>query len=211
MKHGNNNLKFLFKANLKVLATNKWVIHSCFVPLCLCAFVPFLFTGCVQSKPYIKPYDYQANREAVLVYEKALAYEKDGNLELAIAEFRHYLDYYGSLYHANEAQLEIAKCCKTLSQWEEAISNYKIFIKKYKRSEKIPEAMFQMGECLETANQEKEAVFAYKNLIKNHFSTVWSQKAQERITEILKKFPRASWARKEKIAVRTLVRTMSRK
>lgn len=68
-----------------------------------------------------------------------------------------------------------------------------------------------MGECLETANQWQEAVAAYKKLIENHFPTVWSQKAQERITEILTKFPRAAWARKEKIAVRTLVRTMSRK
>jgi TolA-binding protein len=201
MNHGNNNSIFF----------NKWVMNSYFVSLCLCAFVPFLATGCVQSKPYIKPYDYQANREAVFTYEKALAYEKEGNLDFAIAEFRHYLDYYGSLYHANEAQLKIAQCYKTLSQWEEAIGNYKIFIKKYKQSEKIPEVMFQMGECLETVNQWQDAVSAYKNLIKNHFSTVWSQKAQERITEILKKFPRAQWARKEKIAVRTLVRVMSRK
>ena len=180
-------------------------------PLCLCAFVPFLLIGCSQSKPYIKPYDYQANREAILVYEKALAYEKEGNLELAITEFRHYLDYYGSLYHANEAQLKIAECYKTLSQLEEAISNYKIFVKKYKQSEKIPEAMFQMGECMETANQWQDAVSAYKKVVKDHFSTLWSQKAQERITDILTKFPKASWARKEKIAVRTLVRTMSRK
>ncbi|MFH1962565.1 MAG: tetratricopeptide repeat protein [bacterium] len=183
--------------------TKLWALKY-FVPLLLIA-------GCVQGKPYIKPYDYQANREAVLVYEKALAYEKEGNLELAIVEFRHYLDYYDSLYRANEAQLKIAQCYKTLSQWDEAISNYKTYLKKYKKSETIPEALFQMGECLETANQWKESVSAYKNVIKNHFSTVWSQKAQERIAEILKKFPRASWARKEKIAVRTLVRTMSRK
>ncbi|MFH1860463.1 MAG: tetratricopeptide repeat protein [bacterium] len=183
--------------------TKLWVF-KCLVPL-------LLITGCIQSKPYIKPYDYHANRESVLVYEKALSYEKDVRLELAIVEFQHYLDYYDSLYHANEAQLKIAQCYKSLSQWDEAISNYKIYIKKYKKSEKMPEAMFQMGECMETANQWKEAVSAYKNIIKDHFSTVWSQKAQERITEILKKFPRASWARKEKIAVRTLVRTMSRK
>ncbi len=180
--------------------------------LCFCILAPFLLTtGCIQSKSYIKPYDYQANREAVLVYEKAIVYEKEGNLELAIAEFRHYLDYYGSLYHANEAQLKIAENYKTLSQWDEAISNYKIYIKKYKESEKIPEAMFQLGGCMETANQWQKAVSVYKSLIKNHFSTVWSQKAQDRIVEILKKFPKAQWARKEKIAVRTLVRTMSRK
>ncbi|MDI6782314.1 MAG: tetratricopeptide repeat protein [bacterium] len=202
MNRGNNNSKF-------------WVMNSYlvfFVSLCLCAFVPFLLTaGCVQNKSYIKPYNYQANREAVLVYEKALVYEKEGNFELAIAEFRHYLDYYGTIYHANESQLKIAEAYKTLSQWDEAISNYKIYIKKYKESEKIPEVMFQLGECLETTNQWQKAVSVYKNLIKNYFSTVWSQKAQDKITEILKKFPKAQWARKEKIAVRTLVRTMSRK
>ncbi|MEK7812349.1 MAG: tetratricopeptide repeat protein [Candidatus Desantisbacteria bacterium] len=163
MNRDNNNSKF-------------WVMNSYLVSLCFCAFVLFLLTaGCVQDKSYMKPYDYQANREAVLVYEKALVYEKEGNLELAIAEYQHYLDYYGSLYHANEAQLKIAECYKTLSQWDESISNYRIYIKKYKKSEKIPEIMFQMGECLETANQWQEAVSAYKNLIKNHFSTVWSQ------------------------------------
>lgn len=173
--------------------------------------ISLIIVGCSQSKPYIKPYDYQSNREAAFVYEKALSYEKEGNLDLAITEFQHYLDYYDSLYHANEAQLGIAECYKTLSQWDEAISNYRIYIKKYKKSEKVPEALFQMGECLENANQWQEAVAVYKKLIKNHFPTVWSQKAQERIPEILTKFPRASWARKEKIAVRTLVRNMSRK
>ncbi len=199
MNRGNNNSKF-------------WIINFYFVLLCFCAFMPFLLiAGCVQDRSYIKPYDYEANREAVVVYEKALAYEKEGNFERAIAEFQHYLDYYGSLYHANEAQFQIAECYKTLSQWDEAVSNYRIYVKKYKKSDKLPEVMFQMGECLETANQWQKAVSAYKNLIKNHFSTVWSQKAQDRITEILKKFPKAQWARKEKTAVRTLVRTMSRK
>lgn len=38
--------------------------------------ISLIIAGCSQSKSYIKPYDYQSNREAVLVYEKALLYEK---------------------------------------------------------------------------------------------------------------------------------------
>jgi len=153
-------------------------------------------TGCGGAKPYITPYEYKENQLALLLFDRAVTYQNQGNLELAIIEFRHYLDYYPRIYNADEAQLSMAKCYQALKQYNEAINNYRLLLKKYKDSDHKVEAIYRLGECYEEANKFNQAMETYLLVIKEHFQTEWAKKAKEKIEEIANKFPNSKEFRK---------------
>lgn len=156
------------------------------------SFLVLLFIiGCGGAKPYITPYKYQENQLAVLLYDRAMTYQNQKNYELAIIEFRHFLDYYPKIYNADEAQLNIAKCYQSLRQFNEAINNYKLFLKKYKQSDNKVEAIYRMGECYQESNEFKKATEIYLSIIKEHFKTEWAKKAKDKIQELANKFPKS--------------------
>ncbi|MEW6620408.1 MAG: tetratricopeptide repeat protein [bacterium] len=154
-------------------------------------FLLLFIIGCSQAKPYITPYQYQENQLAKLLYDRALAYQDQKNYELAIIEFRHFIDYYPKIYYADEAQLNIGKCYQALEQWNEAINNYRLLLKKYKHSDYKVEAIYQIGECYQASNKFKKATEIYLSIIKEHSKTVWAKKSKEKIEEIANKFPQS--------------------
>lgn len=154
--------------------------------------------GCSSPKPYITPYEYKENQLAILLYERAVTYQNQGNYELAIIEFRHFLDYYPKIYNADESQFNMAKCYQSLKQYNEAINNYRLLIKKYKVSDHKVEAIYRIGECYQESNKFKEATQVYLSIIKDHFKTEWAIKAKEKIQEIADKFPQSKEFKKIK-------------
>lgn len=170
----------------------------------------FLVAGCAQTRPYIQPYNYIDNQAAILVYERALIYQKQGNLDLALREFRHYVDYYGQLYHADEAQLSIAQIYEKLNQWNEAINNYQLLVKQYKTSDYVPEAMFRMAGCYQKLQEWQDAAGVYMKIIEKYYQTPYGLKAKEELDRIIKQLPRSKWARKMKIKANKLVRKKQR-
>lgn len=159
-------------------------------------FILPLIIACSRAKPYITPYEYNQNQLAILLYERAVTYQNYGNLELAIVEFRHFLDYYPNIYNADEAQLNIAKCYQALKQFNEAINNYKLLIKKYKHSDYKVEAIYQIAECSQASDKFEEATKVYLSIIKKHPKTNWAKKAKDKIQEITNKFPENKQFRK---------------
>lgn len=178
--------------------------------LIICSVLIAFISGCSGIKPYIEPYQYQENQTAMLLYERALAYQKMGNLDLALIEFRHYVDLYGHLYRSDEAQFTIAQIYEKLEQWNEAIDNYKILIKRYKRSDYVPEAMFKMGACCQKTQEWQEAVDTYIKIIERYYRTPWSSPAKEEINKIINQLKGSKWARKMQIKVNKLVRKKQR-
>jgi len=161
-------------------------------------FILLFIIGCGRAKPYITPYEYKENQLARLLYERAITYQNGGNLELAIIEFRHYLDYYPKIYNADEAQFNVAKSFQALKQYQEAINNYRLLLKKYKDSDHKVEAIYHQGECYEETNKFNKAVAIYLLIIKEHFQTEWAKKAKDKIEEIANKFPQSKEFRKIK-------------
>ncbi len=159
-------------------------------------FILLLIIGCSSPKPYIPPYEYSENQLAKLLYERAVTYQNQGNYELAIIEFRHFIDYYPKIYYADEAQLNIAKCYQALRQFNEAINNYQILPKKYKQSDHKVEAIYRLGECYQESNKLPEATKSYLLIIKEHSTTDWAKKSKEKIAELANKFPQSKWLKK---------------
>ncbi|MEW6096722.1 MAG: tetratricopeptide repeat protein [bacterium] len=159
-------------------------------------FLLLFIIGCGRAKPYITPYEYKENQLAILIYDRAVTYQNQKNYELAIIEFRHFLDYYPKIYNADEAQLNIAKCYQALSQFNEAINNYQILLKKYKHSDHKVEAVYRIGECYQESNEFKKATKIYISIIKEHFNTEWAKKAKDKIEELANKFPESKQLRK---------------
>ncbi|MFH1562573.1 MAG: tetratricopeptide repeat protein [Nitrospirota bacterium] len=159
-------------------------------------FLLLFIIGCGGAKPYIPPYAYSENQLAKLLYDRAVTYQNQGNYELAIIEFRHFIDYYPKIYYAEEAQLNIAKCYQALGQFNEAINNYQILPKKYKQSDHKVEAIYRIGECYQESNKIKEATQSYLSIIMKHSNTEWAKKSKEKIEEMAKKFPQSKYLKK---------------
>ncbi|MDI6734626.1 MAG: tetratricopeptide repeat protein [bacterium] len=159
-------------------------------------FILLLIIGCSNPKPYIPPYEYSENQLAKLLYDRAITYREQGNYELAIIEFRHFIDYYPKIYYADEAQLNIAKCYQALGQFNEAINNYQILSKKYKQSDHKVEAVYHIGECYQASDKVKQSAETYLSIIKKHSETNWAKAAKEQIQELTNKFPQSKWLRK---------------
>jgi len=174
-------------------------------------FILLFLSGCARSKPYITPYEYEENQLAILLYDRAITYQNQKNYELAIIEFRHYLDYYPKIYNADEAQFNIAKCYQELKQFNEAINNYRILLKKYKYTDHKVEAIYRTGECYEQINKFEKAIEMYISIIKKHFKTDWAKKAKDKIEEIANKFPASKEFRKINRKVDKMYRKKQRK
>ncbi len=159
-------------------------------------FILILIIGCSSSKPYIPPYEYSENQLAKLLYDRAITYQEQGNYDLSIIEFRHFIDYYPKIYYADEAQLNIAKCYQALRQFNEAINNYRILLQRYKQSDHKVEAIYRLGECYQESNKLQQATKSYLLIIKKYSTTDWAKKSKEKIEELSNKFPRSKWLKK---------------
>ncbi len=177
-------------------------------------YVAILFiTGCGRSKPYIRPYEYSANQEAILQYQRAQDYENTRQYDLAIVEYRHYIDYYGDIYRGDEAQFRLAQCYQYLNQYPEAISNYWRLLKKYKHSQYVSETLYHIGQCHEAKKEYNKAVKTYIKVIKNHYRTPWAKESEKNIYQILdsEQFAKSKWAKKCRRNVIKITKKMERK
>ncbi|MBU1487435.1 tetratricopeptide repeat protein [bacterium] len=152
--------------------------------------------GCLKSKPYIRSFDYRKNQKAKFLFDQGLAFKENGQYEEAVIEFQHFLDYYQDLHGADEALLHIGESYQALGQCNEAINACRKLEKKYPDSRLLPRLMLNRGECYEELSNWDEAVLNYAKVIGKYFQTEDSQKAEDRLVELIRKFPSSKGAKK---------------
>jgi len=163
------------------------------------------------TKSYVRPFSYQANQEAVIQYQKALLFKEQKKYELAILEFRRYLDLYGDIYYADEALYHMAECLRGIEQFNEALQTYKSIIKRYKDSSYVPASWYGMGECYKINNEWKNSVEIFLQVVKKYSQTLWCERSIKQIEEITKMFPESKYFKKTQKKVDKLVKKLKKK
>jgi tetratricopeptide (TPR) repeat protein len=87
--------------------------------------------------------------------------------DVAITQFRSFLETYGSSISAPKVQYHLADCYLQLNENEKALSNYQKIILNYPRSEYCELAITKSAELLENSDKEKSA--RYYLQLKNYF------------------------------------------
>ncbi|MBU0568327.1 tetratricopeptide repeat protein, partial [bacterium] len=169
---------------------NFLLLTSCFLLLTL------LTPGCLKSKSYVRSFDYKENQKAKFLFDQGLAFKENGQYEEAVIEFQHFLDYYQDLHGADEALFHIGESYQALGQWNEAVNACRALEKKFPHSRLLPKLMLNRGECYEELSNWDEAVLSYARVIEKYFQTEDSEKAQDRLVELIKKFPSGKGAKK---------------
>lgn len=178
-----------------------------------CTLLLLSLVACGGPQDPIAHYQYAANQSAALQFNLAQTYQKEEKFELAITEYRHFLDYYPDVYYADEAQMNIGRCFERLNQWQEAITAYALLVENYKKSDLVPEAVYRMASTYLKAERWEEGVKTYQKLFKDkkYFNTKWGRLAREEVIKVLDRFPESKWAQKEKKKVEKQIEKMEKK
>ncbi|MEW5766433.1 MAG: tetratricopeptide repeat protein [bacterium] len=175
----------------------------------------FLFSlmACGGHEDPIAHYRYTANQSAALQFNMAQTYQKEEKFELAITEYRHFLDYYPDVYYADEAQMSIGRCFEELDQWQEAIVAYTLLVENHKKSDLVPEALYRMASTYIKVERWEDGVKTYQKLLKDkkYFNTEWGRLTREEVIKVLDRFPESKWAQKAKQKVEKQIEKMEKK
>jgi TolA-binding protein len=104
--------------------------------------------------------DAQQNAE----YKLAQNLLKDKNFELALEQFKHFVEKYGNSSDAIDARYSIAELQLQLQQFDEARVSFQNFAVNYHDHPKAAQAWWNVGECYERLGNVREAANSYERL-----------------------------------------------
>ncbi len=104
--------------------------------------------------------DAQQNSE----YKLAQGLLKDKNFELALEQFKHFVEKYGNSSDAIDARFSIGELQMQLHQFEDARITFQNFAVNYTTHPKTPQAWWNVGECYERLGNIREAANSYERL-----------------------------------------------
>ena len=121
------------------------------------------------------------------LYDSAYSDLKEGNYQLAIAEFSRYLSDFPQTDLADNAQYWIGECYYVQGEYKKALVEFQKVLGKYPNSEKIPGVLLKMGYTLSELKDHKGAVKYLKDLVKKFPSSYEAKLAKERLKSVSKK------------------------
>lgn len=139
-----------------------------------------LFAGDDAIRPGVPPVDIDPSQ----LYENAFLDVRKGNYELAIAQFRDVLEYFGRTEYAPNARYWIGECWYSLEQYDSAIVEFDILAAGYPNSDRLPTALYKMGRCYEEKGMPRRAREYYERVVNEFSSSLEAKPAQGRLTQI---------------------------
>ena len=91
-----------------------------------------------------------------------------GNYDLALSEFRQYVESYPTSEMADNAQYWIGEVLAAKDQCAEALPEYDRVITAFAKGDKVPAARLAKGKCLEKIGQKDAARIEWQQLVKLH-------------------------------------------
>ena len=115
------------------------------------------------------------------LYNLALTDYQRGNYELAIRQFRQYLEYFPNSELADDAQYYIGDCYYTQSQYTQALDSYEGLLDKYPRGNKVPTTLLKIA-FTKIAQKDNRAARTFLNrVIETYPNTEEAKLAQMRL------------------------------
>jgi tol-pal system protein YbgF len=118
------------------------------------------------------------------LYENAFLDVRKGNYELAIAQFRDVLEYFGQTDYAPNARYWIGECWYSLEQYDSALVEFDILVVNYPNSDRLPTALYKMGRCYEEKGLPRRARGYYERVIDEFASSLEAKPAQSRLSQL---------------------------
>lgn len=118
------------------------------------------------------------------LYENAFLDVRKGNYELAIAQFRDVLQYFGQTDYAPNARYWIGECWYSLEQYDSALVEFDNLVVNYPNSDRLPTALYKMGRCYEEKGLPRRAKEYYDRVINEYPNSLEAKPAQSRLTQL---------------------------
>ena len=118
------------------------------------------------------------------LYENAFLDVRNGNYELAIAQFRDVLQYFGQSEYAPNARYWIGESWYSLKQYDSATVEFESLVTNFPQSDRISTALYKLGRCYEEKGQPNRARKYYEQVIKESPSSLEAKPAQSRLSQI---------------------------
>jgi len=107
-----------------------------------------------------------------------------GNYDLAISEFKLYLEIYNQSEAADNAQFWIGEALLSQGKLPEAIAEFDKVITNYPKGDRAPAARLKKALALLQAQLKDEAVSEFRSLIKLHPNSAEAEQARQKLTEL---------------------------
>ena len=118
------------------------------------------------------------------VYDTAYADYGRGNYDLAILEFKRYLETFPDTELADNATYWIGECYYHQSKFQQAIDQFDEVLTRYERSERVPSALLKKGYAYLELGQRAQGVVQLQNVICEHGGTDEERLARQRLQEL---------------------------
>ena len=118
------------------------------------------------------------------LYQNALRDRTSGNLDLALQEFRDYLNWYGNTDYAPSAQFYIGDILYQRGDYDEALKAFDLVLEKYSENSRTADARYMKGQTLLKMNQRTAAAQEFRELIRNSPTSPLVPKAQSALKSL---------------------------
>ncbi len=131
-----------------------------------------------QARAKKKP---KGNREAVLTYNEALEYYKNGRFEKSIDLLHAFIKAYPRHELAGNARYWLGENYYSLAEFAQAITEFKRLLKEYPQSKKVPDSLVKIGMAYEAIGIDEKARKFYQQVIDKYPQSSGAALARKRI------------------------------
>jgi tol-pal system protein YbgF len=115
------------------------------------------------------------------LYSQAYADYARGNYDLAIQEYREYLQHYPSTDFSDNAQYWIGECLYSKQRFAEAIEAWDELMRAFPSSDKLPDARLKKGLAYEKLGRRREAIAEFRVVVERYPNSEAGKKAREKL------------------------------
>lgn len=117
----------------------------------------------------------------VELYDQATTDLTQGRYALALAAYREFVQRYGQMDLADNAQYGVGECFFAQAQFDSAAVEYRRVGERWPSGERVPAAIYKMALCLERLGRRAESVSAFEDLLKRFPQSGEAQLARDRV------------------------------
>jgi tol-pal system protein YbgF len=118
---------------------------------------------------------------AEVLYNNALRDRSGGKTELAIQQFRDYLQYYGNTELAPNAQFYIAEILYSQGELEKALPEFDAVLERFPENDKTVDALFMKGQTLVKMGRRTAGAQEYREVVRRFPRTDFATKARAQL------------------------------
>jgi tol-pal system protein YbgF len=115
------------------------------------------------------------------LYSQAYADYARGNYDLAIQEYKEYLQHYPSTDFSDNAQYWIGECLYSKQRFGEAVDAWDELMRAFPSSDKLPDARLKKGLAFERLGKRREAMAEFRVVVERYPNSEAGKKAREKL------------------------------